>query len=97
MNMNQFTQKSIAAIQRAQQIAIEYGHQQVDQEHMMLALTEDGASLIPQLLGKCGVSAEALRGALTSAVERIARVSGPGRMADKVYVTDGLEKALVEA
>ena len=41
--MNQFTQKTIEAIQRAQQIAVEYGHQQVDQEHVMLALTEDGA------------------------------------------------------
>ena len=32
MNMNQFTQKTIAAIQRARQIAVEYGHMQVDQE-----------------------------------------------------------------
>ena len=38
MNMNQYTQKTIEAIQRAQQIAVEYGHQQVDQEHVMLAL-----------------------------------------------------------
>ena len=61
MNMNQFTQKTIEAIQRAQQIAVEYGHQQVDQEHVMLALTEDGASLIPQLLTKCGLSVDSLR------------------------------------
>ena len=46
MNMNQFTQKTIEAIQRAQQIAVEYGHQSVDQEHVMLALTEDTAALI---------------------------------------------------
>ena len=79
MNMNQFTQKTIEAIQRAQQIAVEYGHQQVDQEHVMLALTEDGAALIPQLLGKCSISTDALRAALTEAISRIARVSGPGR------------------
>ena len=97
MNMNQFTQKSIEAIQRAQQIAVEYGHQQVDQEHVMLALTEDGAALIPQLLGKCGVSADAMRAALTEALGRIARVSGPGREADKVYISPDLEKALIEA
>ncbi|MGN1368239.1 MAG: ATP-dependent Clp protease ATP-binding subunit, partial [Aristaeellaceae bacterium] len=97
MNMNQFTQKTIEAIQRAQQIAVEYGHQQVDQEHVMLALTEDGASLIPQLLTKCGLSVESLRGALTDAVGRIARVSGPGREADKVYISADLEKALLEA
>ena len=97
MNMNQFTQNSIGAIQRAQQIAVEYGHQQVDQEHVMLALTEDASSLIPQLLGKCGVSADAFRAALTDAVSRIARVSGPGREADKVYISAELEKGLLEA
>ena len=97
MNMNQFTQKSIGAIQRAQQIAVEYGHMQVDQEHVMLALTEDASSLIPQLLGKCGVSADAFRAALTDAVSRIARVSGPGREADKVYISAELEKGLLEA
>ncbi len=97
MNMNQFTQKTIEAIQRAQQIAVEYGHQQVDQEHVMLALTEDNAALIPQLLTKCGVSADSLRAALTEAVGRIARVSGPGREADKVYISPDLEKALIEA
>ena len=97
MNMNQFTQKSIEAIQRAQQIAVEYGHQHVDQEHVLLALTEDSAALIPQLLTKCGVSADSLRGALTEAVGRIARVSGPGREADKVYISPELEKGLLEA
>ncbi len=97
MNMNQFTQKSIEAIQRAQQIAVEYGHQQVDQEHVLLALTEDKAALIPQLLEKCGVSASSLRAAVEEAASRIVRVSGPGREADKVYISPDLEKALVEA
>jgi len=97
MNMNQFTQKTIEAIQRAQQIAVEYGHQQVDQEHVMLALTEDNAALIPQLLVKCGLSADSLRASLTEALGRIARVSGPGREADKVYISPDLEKALIEA
>ena len=97
MNMNQFTQKTIEAIQRSQQIAVEYGHMQVDQEHVMLALTEDQGALIPQLLGKCGVSVDSLRAALNDAVSRIARVSGPGREADKVYISPDLEKALVEA
>ncbi|MGN0793807.1 MAG: ATP-dependent chaperone ClpB [Aristaeellaceae bacterium] len=97
MNMNQFTQKTIEAIQRSQQIAVEYGHMQVDQEHVMLALTEDQGALIPQLLGKCSVSVDSLRAALNDAVSRIARVSGPGREADKVYISPDLEKALVEA
>ena len=52
MNMNQFTQKTLAALQRSQALAVEYGHPEVQPEHMMLALTEDGNDLIPQLLGK---------------------------------------------
>ena len=63
----------------------------------MLALTEDGAALIPQLLGKCGLSADSLRAAVTEALGRIARISGPGREADKVYISPDLEKALIEA
>ncbi len=97
MNTNQFTQKTLEAIRRAQQIATEYGHMQVDQEHMLLALTEDASALIPQMLTRCGWSVESLRAALTDSVSRIARVSGPGREADKVYIAPELEKSLIEA
>ena len=97
MNMNQLTQKTIEALQRAQAIAVEYQHMQVDQEHLLLAMTEDGSGLIPQLLSRCSVSVDSLRGALTDALGRIPRVSGPGREADKVYISPELEKALVEA
>jgi len=97
MNMNQFTQKTIEAMQRAQQIAVEYGHPHVDQEHVMMALMEDGASLIPQLLGKCGLSADSLRAGVMEALGRIARISGPGRQADKIFISPDLEKALIEA
>ena len=90
MNMNQFTQKTIEAIQRAQQIAVEYGHQQVDQEHVMLSLTEDASALIPQLLKRCGVSVDALRRALTDVIGRFARVTGPGREADMDYISPEL-------
>ena len=97
MNMNQFTQKTTEAVRQAQALAIEYGHMQVDQEHLMLALTEDISSLIPQLLGKCGVSVDSLRSALQESLSRIPRVSGPGREADKIYIAPELEKALNEA
>ncbi len=97
MNMNQLTQKSIAALQRAQSLAVEYQHQQVEQEHLVLALIENDAELIPQLLKKCGWNVENFRHQLTDALGRIARVSGPGREADKVYIAPDVEKALVEA
>ena len=97
MNMNQLTQKTIEALQRAQAIAVEYQHMQVDQEHLMYALLEDGSALIPQLLQKCGKNVEGLRAALQDALGRIPRVSGPGREADKVYISPDMEKARVEA
>ena len=96
MNMNQFTQKTVEALQRAQAIAVEYQHQQVEQEHLMSALLEDENGLISQLLGKTGLNAEGLRKAVTDALGRIPRVSGPGREADKVYIAPDVEKALLE-
>ena len=96
-SMNNYTQKSVEAIQRAQAIATQYQHMQVDQEHLATALTEDDGGLIAQLLQKCGYSVDSLRTALQDAISRIPRVSGPGREADKVYISPDLDKALVEA
>ena len=97
MDMNQFTQKTVAALQRAQSLAIEYQHMQVEQEHLLLALTEDEAELIPQLLTRCGVSVPSLVAGLKGNLDRIARVSGGGREPGKVYIAGDLEQALVEA
>ncbi len=97
MDMNRFTQKSAAAVQRAQSIAIEYQHMQLEQAHVMLALTEEDQELIPQLLAKCGVNMEALRRGLQEALGRIPRVSGSGREPGKVYISPELEKALLQA
>ncbi len=79
MNMNQFTQKTVEALQRAQALAIEYQHMQVEQEHLMTALLEDKNGLISQLLQKMGLNVEGLRKAVTDSLSRIPRVSGPGR------------------
>ena len=97
MNMNQLTQKTIEALQRAQSMAVEYQHMQVDQEHLMAAFLEDDAALIPQLLKKCNINVDGLRKAVTDSLGRIARVSGPGREADKVYISPEVDKALQEA
>ena len=97
MNMNQFTQKTIAALQQAQSLAVEYQHMQVGEEHLLIALTENDNELIPQLLTKCGMDTAAFRQALTECLNRIPRVSGPGREPDKVYISPELEKALLEA
>ena len=97
MNMNQFTQKTVAALERAQSLAIEYQHMQVEQEHLMLALTEDAGELIPQLLARCGLSVPALVAGLKENLDRISRVSGSGREPGKVYIANDVEQALLEA
>ena len=95
--MNNYTQKSKEAIQRAQQIALEYQHMAVDEEHLAMALTEEPQDLIPQILKRIGVSPESLQDALKDALERTPRVTGSGREADKIYISNELDKALNEA
>ena len=47
MNMNQFTQKSLEAIQNAQNLATQHGNQQIEQAHLLLALTDQEGALSP--------------------------------------------------
>ena len=95
MNMNQLTQKTLAAIQRAQSLAVEYGHVDVQQEHLMAALVENPQDLVPQLLTRCGISPDAFHQALEDSLNRMPRVSGSGS-AQPGYAAD-IEKALLEA
>ena len=50
MNFNNYTQKSIEAVQSAQQLAVQNSHQQMEQVHLLLALLQQEGGLIPQLL-----------------------------------------------
>ena len=95
MNLNQFTQKSVEAVQAAQQMASARQNQQIEQEHLLLALLEQKEGLIPQLMQKAGVDATSLRQKLTAAVERLPQVSGSG--AGQMYLSRDLEQALNEA
>ena len=95
MNLNQFTQKSVEAVQAAQQMASARQNQQIEQEHLLLALLEQQEGLIPQLMQKAGVEPASLRQKLTAAVERLPQVSGSG--AGQMYLSRDLEQALNEA
>ena len=97
MNMNQFTQKSLAAIQGAQSLAQEYGQQQIEQQHMLLALVSDPEGFIPQLLTAMGMTVPSFEAAVKSEVNKLPKVSGSGREADKVYVAQDVDRALKAA
>ncbi len=97
MNMNQFTQKSLEAIQNAQSIAAQHGNQQIEQSHLLLALVEQEGGFIPQLLTNMGLTVESFRAAVRHEVEILPKVSGSGREADKVYISAGVDKAMNQA
>ena len=70
MNMNQFTQKSLEAIQSAQSIAVQYGNQQIEQPHLLLALVDQKGGFIPQLLTNMGLTVESFRAAVRHEIGR---------------------------
>ena len=61
MNFNQYTKKSLEAVQSAQSLAVEHHHQQMEQLHLLLALLQQEGGLAPQILRKLGVTVESLR------------------------------------
>src|SRR5262245_51092621 len=97
MDLNRLTQKSQEAMQAAQTKALRYGHQEVDVEHLLLALLEQPEGLIPRLLNRMDVSSEALKGEIERELERRPKVSGPGAEAGKFYVTQRLQQLVVRA
>ena len=96
MNLNNYTQKSLEAVQLAQQIAVRNSHQQLEQVHLLLGMLRQDGGLIPQLLRKMGVSAESLEAAADGLLRKIPGVTG-SREADKFYISSGTDAALQAA
>ena len=94
MNLNQFTQKSLAAVQSAQSLAVENGNQQVGQPHLLLSLLQQEDGLIGQLVSRMGVPLDTFTSAVTGAVGALPKVSGGSREADKIYISQSLDQAL---
>ena len=97
MNAQKFTQKSLEAIQWAQDAALSRGSMQIEQQHLLLALVEQQGGLIPQLLQAAGSNTEVLRRELDTELSRIPAVSGSGREPDKVYVSQEVDRTLIAA
>jgi len=97
MDLNKLTQKAQEALQEGQNLAIRYGHQAVDVEHLLLALARQEAGLAPRLLEKIGRPAEVVGRELERELEKRPSVSGAGMEAGKVYLSQALNQALVAA
>ena len=97
MNAQKFTQKSLEAIQLAQDIALKRGNMQIEQPHLLLALLTQENGLIPQLLTRMGEDAQAFTREVRELVAGLPAVSGSGREPGKVYVSAEVDKNLIES
>src|SRR5277367_2440711 len=97
MDFNRFTEKLQEAVRAAQSIAVQHGNQQIDTEHLMLALLDQEGGLAPSILNKADIRVDALRTRLQQEVDRMPKVSGSGGSPDQVYVTNRITKLLSQA
>ncbi|MDD2734144.1 MAG: ATP-dependent chaperone ClpB [Desulfuromonadaceae bacterium] len=97
MDFNKLTQKSQEAFTEAQNKAVSFGHVEVDGEHLLWALLDQPDGLVPRLLQRMDVRPELVKNEVVAMLDRIARVSGPGAEAGKIYVSQRLSRILVAA
>ncbi len=97
MDLNRLTEKSRQALQEAQNLAVQHGHQTIDAEHLLLALVEQPDGLIPRLLDKLGRPADVVAGELRRVLDQKPKVTGPGSNPSQVGVSQALNQILVNA
>ncbi len=97
MDMNRLTEKAQDALGSAQRIATRLGNQQVDVDHVLLALLEQEQGLAPAILGKAGLSVANLKQRVERDLERLPKVSGPSGEPEQVYVSARLNRLLAQA
>ena len=92
MNISKFTQKSIEAVQNMDKVAIEYGNQEIDQEHLLYSLITIEDSLIAKLIEKMDIRFSEFKKRVEQALDKRVKVSG-----GQPYVSQALNKVLVTA
>ncbi len=97
MNPQKFTKKSIEAINEAQSAAIDFQNMNVEQEHLLYALTAQENGLIPQLITRMGADTEQVTNYLSKLIGEIPKVTGSGREANTVYISQDVDKCLNKA
>src|SRR6516225_4158172 len=97
MDINRFTEKGQEALAAAQRRAQRGGQQQVEVEHLLLALLEQEPGLAPSILRKANINLDGLRRRAEQEVERLPRVSTAGGGSDNVYISGRLNRVLDRA
>ena len=96
MDAQKFTQKSLEAIQEAQNIAIENQSSQIEQEHLLLALIEQEESFIKELLKKIGIPEE-FENELKEKINNLPRMTGGARQANSIYISQDVDIVLTNS
>jgi ATP-dependent Clp protease ATP-binding subunit ClpB len=97
MDFNRFTEKLQEAIRSAQSLASRRGQQQLDVDHLLLALLEQPGGLAPSILLKAEVNPEILHRRLLQDLDKLPTVSGTATGIDQIYVTPHLQTLLTHA
>ena len=92
MNINKFTQKSMQAVQECERTALEYGNQEIEQEHLLYALLTQDDSLILKLMEKMGIDRNIIINRTEEALRKRIKVQGAQQ-----FVGQDLNKALIHA
>ena len=97
MNPQKYTQKSLEAIQSAQDLALHHNNQQIEQVHLLQALLQSQNGLIPQLLKRMDLTPESMEAAVEQEIRRLPSVTGSGREAGKYYISRNMDMAFQES
>ena len=97
MDFNRFTEKVQQAVQAAQSKAVRYGNQQIDVEHLFLALLEQENGLAASLLLKGDFPVEQIHRRIEQELEKLPKVSSPTGAADQIYITGRLQRLFTQA
>ena len=97
MNAQKFTQKSLEAVQQANNLALANNNMQIEQEHLLYALLTTDDSLIAQLLKKMEKDPKAVSQAVKQEIDKMPGVTGSGREAGKIYIAQDVDTVLAKA
>ncbi len=97
MRLDRFTERAQDAAMRAYEILQRYGHNQVDTEHLLLALLEQPEGVIPQLLEKLGVDLQVMQARLDSVLRASPRAAVYGGGTGQVFITPRMKRVLDQA
>ncbi len=92
MNIQKFTQKSLEAVDASEKLAYEYGNQEIEQEHLLVALMNQEDGLIPKMIEKMEINREYFEDSAVTLLEKRVKVSG-----GQVHIGQMLNKVLISA